>query len=86
MRTKFVVKYKRSWESTCDISEETETFYLIQKVTNVSGDINKEYYWLNGYDIISNRSFTSEAAARKDIFDCYNNDSLISIGFYQEEN
>ena len=85
MRTKFVVKYKRTWGSTCDISEETETFYLIQKITNVAGNINKEYYWLSDTDIISDRSFTSEPDAREDIFNCYNNDNLISMGFYQEE-
>ena len=86
MRTKFVVRRERTWGSTCNTSEKTETFYLIQKVTNVAGNIEKEYYWLNDCDIISNKSFVSEAAARKDIFDCYNNDSLISMGFYQEEN
>ena len=84
MRTKFVVRYKRTWGSSCDVSEETNTYYLIQKITNVAGNINKEYYWLNDSDIISDRSFTSEPAARKDIFDCYNNDNLISMGFYQE--
>ena len=85
MRTKFVVRYKITWGSTYDSSEETETFYLIQKITNVAGNINKEYYWLSDSDIISDRSFTSETAARKDIFENYNNDNLISMGFYQEE-
>jgi len=86
MRTKFVVRYVRTWGSSCDTSEETETFYLIQKITNVAGNINKEYYWLNDFDIISNKSFTSETAARQDIFENYNNNNLISMGFYQEEN
>ena len=86
MRTKFVVRYKRTWGSSCDTSEETETFYLIQKITNITGNINKEYYWLNDCDIISDRSFTSETAARQDIFANYNNNNLISMGFYQEEN
>ena len=85
MRTKFVVRYKRTWGGSNTTSEETRTFYLIQKITNTTGNINREYYWLSDTDIISDRSFTSETAARKDIFDCHNNDSLISMGFYQEE-
>jgi hypothetical protein len=86
MRTKFVVRYKRTFGSSCNTTEETETFYLIQKITNVTGNIDKEYYWLNDVDIISNKSFTSETAARQDIFEKYNNNVLISMGFYQEEN
>jgi hypothetical protein len=83
MRTKFVVRFKKNWGG-CNTSEETETFYLIQKITHICGEINREYYWLNDTDIMSDKSFTSETAAREDIFNCYNKDNLISMGFYQE--